>query len=46
MFAIAYGEDADLETLRRIAEATNAAGVRRFRCDHHLKVFTAVVSNF
>ena len=36
IFAIAYGGDADLETLRRIAEATNAAGVRRHRPDHDL----------
>ncbi len=46
VFPIAYGEEADLATLRRIAEGTNAA-VYSARDPLTIdKVFTAVVSNF
>ena len=37
VFAIAYGADADLETLRRIAEATNAQRLRRLGPDDDLE---------
>ncbi len=46
IFPIAYGEDADLATLRRIAEATNAAVYDASDPKTIDKVFTAVVSNF
>jgi len=46
VFAIAYGEDADLETLRRIAEATNAQLYDASDATTISRVFTAVVSNF
>lgn len=46
VFAIAYGGDADLETLRRIAEATNAQVYDASDATTISKVFTAVVSNF
>lgn len=46
IFPIAYGADADLATLRRIAEATNAAAYDASNPDTIEQVFTAVVSNF
>ena len=46
VFAIAYGGDADLETLRRIAEATNAQVYDASDATTISQVFTAVVSNF
>jgi Ca-activated chloride channel homolog len=46
IFAIAYGGDADLETLRRIAEATNAQVYDASDATTISQVFTAVVSNF
>jgi Ca-activated chloride channel homolog len=46
VFAIAYGGDADLETLRRIAEATNAQVYDASDATSIDRVFTAVVSNF
>jgi Ca-activated chloride channel family protein len=46
VFPIAYGEDADLEVLRQIAEATNAAAYDASDPASITKVFTAVVSNF
>ncbi len=46
VFPIAYGRDADLDTLRRIAEATNAAAYDASDPASITKVFTAVVSNF
>lgn len=46
VFTIAYGKDADLATLRRIAEATNAAAYDAGDPATIAKVFTAVISNF
>jgi Ca-activated chloride channel family protein len=46
IFAIAYGNDADLETLRRIAEATNAQVYDASDPSTIAKVFVSVVSNF
>lgn len=46
VFPIAYGEDADLDVLRQIAEATNAAAYDASDPASISKVFTAVVSNF
>jgi Ca-activated chloride channel family protein len=46
VFAIAYGQDADLETLRRIAEATNAQVYDASDASSISRVFIAVVSNF
>jgi Ca-activated chloride channel homolog len=46
VFPIAYGKDADLATLRRIAEATNAAPYDASDPTTIDKVFTAVISNF
>jgi Ca-activated chloride channel family protein len=46
VFPIAYGEDADLSVLRRIAEATNAAAYDASDPSTIDKVLTAVVSNF
>jgi Ca-activated chloride channel family protein len=46
VFPIAYGADADLETLRRIAEATDAAVYDASDPRSIDRVFTAVVSNF
>jgi Ca-activated chloride channel family protein len=45
-FPIAYGADADLPTLRRIAEATSAAVYDSSDPTSIDKVFTAVLSNF
>ena len=46
IFPIAYGKDADLSVLRRIAEATNAAAYDASNPATISKVFTNVVSNF
>jgi Ca-activated chloride channel family protein len=46
LFPIAYGGDADLSTLRQLAEATNAAVYDASDPKSITKVFTAVVSNF
>jgi Ca-activated chloride channel family protein len=46
VFTIAYGADADGATLRRIAQATNAAAYDASDPATISKVFTAVVSNF
>src|SRR5205814_2190283 len=46
VFTIAYGKDADLATLRRIAEATNAAAYDASNPNTIVQVFTNVVSNF
>lgn len=46
VFTIAYGADADLPTLRRIAEATDAAAYDAKDPTTITKVFTAVISNF
>ena len=46
VFPIAYGQDADLAVLRRIAEATNAAAYDASNPSTINDVLTAVVSNF
>jgi Ca-activated chloride channel family protein len=46
VFPIAYGQDADLPTLKRIAEATNATVYDAVDPKSISKVFLAVVSNF
>jgi Ca-activated chloride channel homolog len=46
VFAIAYGQDADLETLRRIAEATNAQVYDASDPTSISRIFVSVVSNF
>jgi Ca-activated chloride channel homolog len=46
VFPIAYGQDADLPTLKRIAEATNATVYDAADPKSISKVFLAVVSNF
>ncbi|MEA3078156.1 MAG: Ca-activated chloride channel [Actinomycetota bacterium] len=46
LFTIAYGQDADKATLKRLAEATNAAAYDASDPQTISKVFTAVVSNF
>jgi len=46
IFPIAYGKDADLSVLKRIAEATNAAAYDASNPSTILQVFTAVISNF
>ncbi|HMG26923.1 MAG TPA: extracellular solute-binding protein [Acidimicrobiia bacterium] len=46
VFPIAYGQDADLPTLKRIAEATNATVYDAADPASIGKVFLAVVSNF
>lgn len=46
LFTIAYGEDADKNTLKRLSEATNAATYDASDPQTINKVFTAVVSNF
>ena len=46
VFTIGYGHDADLATLRRISEATNASAYDASDPTTIDKVFTAVVSNF
>lgn len=46
VFTIAYGKDADTDTLQRIAQATNAAAYDASDPQTITKVFTAVLSNF
>jgi Ca-activated chloride channel family protein len=46
LFTIAYGQDADKATLKRLAEATNAASYDASDPQSISKVFTAVISNF
>jgi Ca-activated chloride channel homolog len=46
LFTIGYGQDADLVTLRRISETTNAAAYDSSDPTSIDQVFTAVVSNF
>jgi len=46
VFPIAYGRDADLATLQRIADATNAAVYDASDPASIRKVFDAVISNF
>ncbi|GLZ43130.1 substrate-binding and VWA domain-containing protein [Actinokineospora sp. NBRC 105648] len=46
LFTIAYGGDADLSVLKRIAESTNAAAYDSSKPDTIDQVFTAVISNF
>jgi Ca-activated chloride channel family protein len=46
LFPIAYGSDADLSTLRQLAEATNGAVYDAKDPTSITKVFTAVISNF
>ncbi len=46
IFPIAYGKDADLDTLKEMAQATNAAAYDASNPETITKVFTAVVSNF
>jgi Ca-activated chloride channel family protein len=46
VFPIAYGEDADFNILKRIAEASRAAAYNSADPASIDKVFTAVVSNF
>ncbi len=46
VFTIAYGGDADLNTLERIAEATNARAYDASDPATINKVFTSVISNF
>jgi Ca-activated chloride channel homolog len=46
LFTIAYGADADLDVLKRIAQETNGAGYDSSNPGSIDAVFTAVVSNF
>ena len=46
VFPIAYGDGADIATLKQLAEATNAAAYDASDPASITKVFTAVVSNF
>ncbi|WP_433252720.1 extracellular solute-binding protein [Streptosporangium sp. CA-135522] len=46
MFTIAYGQDADLDVLRKISETTSAAAYDSRKPGSIDQVFTAVVSNF
>ena len=46
VFSIAYGEAADLDTLRKISEASHAAAYDATNPANIDKVFTAVLSNF
>jgi Ca-activated chloride channel family protein len=46
LFPIAYGDGADINTLRQLAQATNAAAYDASDPASITKVFTAVVSNF
>ena len=46
LFPIAYGKDADLATLKRVAEATDAAAYDASDPASIEKVLVAVVSNF
>ena len=46
VFTISYGEDADVVTLRAIAQATAAAHYNASNPATIDQVFTAVISNF
>ena len=46
LFTIGYGEDADLDTLRRISQTTNAAAYDSSDPTSIDQIFTAVISNF
>jgi len=46
VFTIAYGENADLGTLKKISQATNAVAYDATDAQNIDKVFTAVISNF
>ena len=46
IFTIAYGKEADLDTLKQIAESSTAAAYDASNPSTINKVFTAVVSNF
>ena len=46
LFPIAYGDGADISTLKQLAEATNAAAYDASDPESIAKVFTAVISNF
>jgi Ca-activated chloride channel family protein len=46
VFPISYGRDADLATLQRIADATNAAVYDASDPTSIRRVFDAVISNF
>ncbi|WP_431894154.1 extracellular solute-binding protein [Nonomuraea sp. bgisy101] len=46
VFTIAYGEDADLDVLRKISETTSAAAYDSRETGSIDQVFTAVISNF
>jgi Ca-activated chloride channel family protein len=46
IFPIAYGNDADESTLKRVAEATNAAAYSAIDPKTIINVFNAVLSNF
>jgi len=46
VFTIAYGEDADLDTLKKISEATRAAAYDARKPESINKVFADVLSNF
>lgn len=46
VFSIAYGQNADLETLRRISEASRAAAYDATDPTSIERIFTAVISNF
>ena len=46
VFTIAYGKQADQDTLERIAQASNAAAYDASNPATIAKVFTAVLSNF
>jgi Ca-activated chloride channel family protein len=46
VFSIAYGQDADLETLRQISEASRAAAYDATDPTSIERIFTAVISNF
>jgi Ca-activated chloride channel homolog len=46
VFSIAYGQDADLETLRQVSEASRAAAYDATDPTSIERIFTAVISNF
>lgn len=46
VFSIAYGQDADLDVLRRISEASRAAAYDATDPTSIERIFTAVISNF
>lgn len=46
IFPIAYGQEADFDVLKQIAEATNAAAYDASNPETITQVFTAVISNF